>query len=218
MQYDATDRAAKIIWDYMHMHHELKKADCILVMGSYDVRVAHYGVDLYKKGYAPIIIFSGGGTRHESKIRFGKSEAEAFADIARARGVPEEDMVVEDRASNTAENIEFSKQLLKERRLDPQLIIVVQKPNMERRAYATFRQWWPEKDFIVTSPPLSYEEYSNEDISKDLMINNMVGDFQRVKVYAEKGWQIPQEIPREVWAAYEELVARGYSQYLVKEG
>jgi hypothetical protein len=45
----------------------------------------------------------------------------------------------------------------------------------------------------------------------------MVGDTQRVKIYPEKGFQIPQEIPEEVWNAYEELVKRGYSSHISKE-
>ena len=43
----------------------------------------------------------------------------------------------------------------------------------------------------------------------------MVGDLQRIRVYAERGFQIPQEIPDEVWAAYEELVHAGYDSRLV---
>ena len=45
----------------------------------------------------------------------------------------------------------------------------------------------------------------------------MVGDLQRVKVYAEKGFQIPQEIPGDVWAAFEALVAAGYDSRLVRQ-
>jgi hypothetical protein len=43
----------------------------------------------------------------------------------------------------------------------------------------------------------------------------MVGDLQRLRVYPEKGFQIPQEIPADVWAAYEELVRAGYDKYLI---
>ena len=44
----------------------------------------------------------------------------------------------------------------------------------------------------------------------------MVGDLQRIRVYAEKGYQIPQDIPEDVWRAYEELVRAGYDKYLVR--
>ncbi len=38
-----------------------------------------------------------------------------------------------------------------------------------------------------------------------------------MKVYAEKGWQIKQDIPNDVWKAYLELVKRGYSKYVISE-
>jgi len=43
----------------------------------------------------------------------------------------------------------------------------------------------------------------------------MVGDLQRLRVYAECGFQIQQEIPGEVWSAYEELVVAGYDRHLI---
>lgn len=217
MDQQEADEHAKILWDYMHMHHTLKKADCILVLGSYDRRVAQYAADLFLMGYAPFLLCSGGGTRKESKERFGKTEAETFADIALRAGVPQENIIVEKEAKNTVENIEFSKKLLKERGLDFQSFILVHKPSMERRVFATWKRWWPEKECIVTSPPISYEDFPNEEISKQLMIENIVGDFQRIKVYADRGWQIPQEVPTEVQQAFEKLIAAGYTQRLVQE-
>ena len=46
----------------------------------------------------------------------------------------------------------------------------------------------------------------------------MVGDLQRLIVYGEKGWSARQEIPREVKAAYDGLVAAGYTKRLLQEG
>ena len=43
----------------------------------------------------------------------------------------------------------------------------------------------------------------------------MIGDLQRIRVYPERGYQIPQEIPDDVWAAFEALVAAGYDGHLV---
>lgn len=217
MSAEGVDILAKRIWEYMHMHHILKKADCIFVLGSYDRRVGHYAAELFLQGYAPFILFSGGGQHEESKKRFLKTEAETFAEIAVYAGVPAESIIIEKAARNTVENIEYSKKLLKENGLNFNSFILVQKPSNERRSYAAFRRWWPDRECIVTSPPISYEEYPNEEISKDLMINSMVGDFQRIKVYAEKGWQVPQEIPEDVWCAYKELVRIGFNKSLVKE-
>jgi hypothetical protein len=50
----------------------------------------------------------------------------------------------------------------------------------------------------------------------ETVINIMVGDLQRIRIYAEKGFQVPQPIPAEVWNAYERLVSLGFDQQLVK--
>ena len=81
--------------------------------------------------------------------------------------------------------------MLAEHGLDPQSFILVQKPYMERRSFATFRKVWPEKRVIVTSPQVSFDDYlnkySNDTLSPDDVVSIMVGDLQRVKVYAESG-------------------------------
>ena len=85
--------------------------------------------------------------------------------------------------------------------------------------YATFKNYWPGPRISVTSPQVSLEEYlrgySNRALTEDDVVGIMVGDLQRLRVYPEKGFQIPQEIPADVWAAYEELVRAGYDKYLI---
>jgi uncharacterized SAM-binding protein YcdF (DUF218 family) len=88
---------------------------------------------------------------------------------------------------------------------------------MERRTFATFRKVWPEKQALVTSPQMSFEDYPNQEISKSEVIGIMVGDLQRIRLYPAKGFQIPQEIPPDVWAAGQKLIQLGYSQNLIKE-
>ena len=57
--------------------------------------------------------------------------------------------------------------------------------------------------------------YSHGVLSPDDVISIMVGDLQRIRLYAEKGFQIHQDIPDDVWQAYEELVSAGYDRHLV---
>ena len=206
---------AKILWNYHQLHHTLEQSDCILVLGSMDTRTAERGADIYLQGYAPIIIFSG-GLGKLTKDMWAETEAELFANIALDRGVPREAIFLENKSTNTGENIQFTQQLLQEKNLDLDSFIVVQKPYMERRSYATFKKQWPHKKLLVTSPLLSFEEYPTNDIPVEKLINMMVGDLQRIKVYPEKGFQVYQEIPDDVWVAYEKLVALGYDKQLMK--
>jgi len=206
---------AKRPWDYHHINHHLEKSDCILVLGSHDVRVAERGAELYLAGWAPLLIFSGGLGRLTEGI-WPEAEADLFAKIAIDKGVPKEAILSENKSSNTGENILFTKQLLTENNLHPQSFIVVQKPYMERRSFATFKKHWPDKKLVVTSPQISFEDYPTEEIPAEQVINIMTGDLQRIKIYAEKGFQVYQEIPVQVWQAYEELINAGFNEHLIE--
>ncbi len=206
------------VWAYHHLNHQVSHADAILVLCSHDTIMANRGAELSLEGWAPLLIFSGGLGSITSRL-WQEPEADQFARIAIELGVPVEQILVENKSTNTGENIVFTRRLLAARRLDPQTFIVVQKPYMERRSYATFRKLWPEKDVLVTSPRLSLDDYLNRYshgvLSPDDVISIMVGDLQRIRLYAEKGFQIHQDVPDDVWQAYEELVSAGYDRHLV---
>ena len=210
---------AETLWDYHLMKHQIATADAILVLCSHDERVAERAAQLFQEGWAPLVIFSGG---HGSITRslWDEPEAERFARIAVSLGVPRETILIETHSTNTGENIEFTKRLLAERGLELQKFILVQKPYMERRAFATFRKHWPEKELIVTSPQVAFREYvahyANRALSVADVVGIMVGDLQRIKIYPARGYQIAQEIPDEVWKAFEELVRAGYDKYLIQ--
>lgn len=206
---------AKKLWDYHHVNNTLEKADCILVLGSHDTRVAERAAELYLEGWAPIVIFSGGLGRLTEDI-WTESEADLFAKIAIEKGVPREAILIENKSTNTGENILFTQQLLEKNNLHPESFIVVQKPYMERRSFATFKKHWPEKKLIVTSPQIPFENYATDEIPAEQVINIMAGDLQRIKLYAEKGFQVYQEIPSNVWEAYEELINSGFDEHLIK--
>ncbi len=217
---DARIRAlAETLWRYHHVNHQLSQADAILVLCSHDTIVAARGADLFLQGWAPLLIFAGGLGSITRRL-WREPEANQFARIAADMGVPEDRMLIENRSTNTGENVAFTKRLLAERGIELQKFIVVQKPYMERRSYATFRKVWPEKEVLVTSPQLSMNEYltrySHPALTPDDIISIMVGDLQRIRVYAAKGFQIHQEIPDDVWTAYEELVAAGYDKHLIR--
>ena len=214
-----TRALAEKVWHYHQLGHTLSKSDAVMVLCSHDARVAERGAELFLDGWAPLLIFSGGlGTI--TKHLWTEPEADKFAAIAERMGVPRDRILVENQSTNTGENVLFTKRLLAARGLELESFILVQKPYMERRTFATFRKVWPEPRIIVTSPQVSFDEYldsySHDTLPPDEVVNIMVGDLQRVKLYAEKGFQIPQEIPAEIWSAFEVLVAAGYNKRLVK--
>ena len=213
------DNLAKRLWDYHRMNHRLKHADAILVLCSHDKTVAERAAQLFLEQWAPLLIFSG-GLGAITKELWSEPEADQFARIAVEMGVPSKQILIENKSTNTGENVLFTRQMLEQKGLDLQQFILVQKPYMERRSYATFRKFWPEKDAIVTSPQVTFDEYlrsySNQNLSREDVIGIMVGDLQRIRIYPAKGFQIPQEIPPDVWSAYEQLVEAGYNKFLVR--
>ena len=207
------------LWNYHQLHHEIAYADAILVLCSHDTRVAERGAQLFLDGWAPLLIFSG-GLGGITKDLWTDPEADLFARVAVAMGVPPDRILIENRSTNTGENVQFTRRLLGERGVHVDRLIVVQKPYMERRSYATFKKVWPDPELIVTSPRTTLDDYlqhySNASLSVDEVICIMVGDLQRIRVYPGRGFQIAQEIPDDVWQAYEALVAAGYRSRLVE--
>ena len=210
-------RFARIVWDYHHVGHALEPADSIIVLGSHDTRVAERGAEIFLAGWAPLVVFSGNLGALTLGI-WNRPEAEIFADVAAAAGVPRARMLIEARSTNTGENVDFSRELLSKHGIHPRRAIAVQKPYMERRTLATFQQRWPQLGVTVTSPQIDFDAYPNEAISRDDVIHIMVGDLQRLMLYADKGWSAAQEIPPDVRAAYERLLEAGYTRRLVREG
>ncbi len=207
------DTAAQVLWRYLCMDHQPEKVDCIVGMGSYDIRVAQHCAELFLQEYAPVIIFTGGRGRLTPAEWI--TEADAYAEKAMHMGVPAENIVIENKSTNTGENVRFTREILKERGISVQKVLFVHKPYMERRTYATFKKEWPELEVIASSPQIPFEDYPTDMIPKHEMIDVMVGELQRIKDYPAKGFQIEQEIPTEVWEAFTTLVALGYKKYLV---
>jgi uncharacterized SAM-binding protein YcdF (DUF218 family) len=211
---------AAVLWEYHQVHHQLRPCDVMVVLCSNDLRVSDYSVELAGRGYARTVVFTGGVAHQDDLLATGwtRPEAEVFAERARERGLVAERVLLETTATHTGENFAFTERLLHAHRIDFRSALVVQKPFMERRAFATGRRCWPEVDLVVTSPPIPFLDYLRGAAQPaENIINIMVGDLQRIELYGRKGFQIPQEIPPDVWAAYHRLLALGYDRHLVRE-
>ncbi|MBO5129954.1 MAG: YdcF family protein [Oscillospiraceae bacterium] len=209
----------QVIWSYLKLHQQPGKADVIVGFGNFNDNIARRAAELYKAGLAPKVLFSGGLGRNTTRL-FTEPEAERFAKVALECGVPAEAIIKEDKSTNTAENIHFTKALLEELGVPHGHILGVHQPFMERRIVAAMGVYWPDQSFSVTSPQVTIEQYladaERQGMSENAAISVIVGDFQRMELYAQKGWQLPQEIPEEAWQAFRELVAMGYDTQLAK--
>ena len=209
----------QVIWNYLCLHQQPRKADVIVGFGNFNEDIPRRAAELYLQGYAPKILFTGGLGRNTIGL-LPESEADRFARIAIGCGVPDEDIIREDKSTNTAENIIFTRKLLEDLNIPHDHILGVHQPFMERRITAAMGVYWPEQSFSVTSPQVTIPQYLEaakaQGITENASISVIVGDFQRMKLYADKGWQIPQEIPDSAWAAFHQLVELGYDKQLAK--
>lgn len=207
------------IWDYLCLHQPPQKADCIVGFGNFNTNIARRAAELYHLGLAPKILFTGGLGRNTEGL-LPEPEAVRFAKVAISCGVPEADILIEDKSTNTKENIEFTREMLEKAGVPHDRILGVHQPFMERRIRAAVGVYWPELDFSVTSPQVTVPEYladaKKQGITENAAVSVIVGDFQRMDLYAKKGYQLPQHIPEEAWAAFHKLVAMGYDKQLAK--
>jgi len=209
----------QVIWDYLCLHREPAPADCIVGFGNFNTDIARRAAQLYLDGYAPKVLFTGGLGRNTEGL-LPEPEAVRFARVAMECGVPAVDILIEDKSANTKENIEFTRALLEREGIPTGHILGVHQPFMERRIKAAMGVYWPELNFSVTSPQVTIPEYlaraREQGISENASISVIVGDFQRMDLYAKKGYQLPQHIPEETWKAFYTLVEMGFDKQLAK--
>lgn len=208
--------AAEKLWAYHQLGAEVRPADFALGLGSHDLVVADACVELYERQLAPLIVFSGANSPTTKNV-FPDGEAVAYQQRAIELGVPPGKILVEPLARNTGENISRTKALIEGQGLYPSTVILVTKPYMQRRAYATCRKVWPELEVVCFSKPMDFDEYLNSIRDSKLVVDMLVGDLQRIKLYAEKGFAIDQEIPVDVQQSFEYLVAAGFTSRLVSQ-
>ena len=212
-------RHARVIFDFHQLRHQPIPAGVMIVLGTNDIRVAHHAADLYHQSYAPMVICTGGVAHQNDLLATAWSETEAavFARAAVERGVPRAAILEEPRAANTSENLRFTRALMNQHGLHPRNVLVVVKPFMQRRAMATFAVVWPEMPATVSTWTSTFDEYCTGPLPPEKIAHIIMGDLQRIWIYARKGFSAPQIIPEEVRAAYDALVRLGYTQHLIPE-
>ncbi|MFJ6807936.1 YdcF family protein [Streptomyces anulatus] len=205
---------ARQVWDHHLMHHTPRPCSVIVGLGSHDLGVADVAAGFYLRGLAPVVVFTG-STSPTTCDRMPRGEAVHYRERALELGVPESAVLVEPKARNTGENIRLSQALLEEAGVNVQSVLLVSKPYEERRAYATARKLWPGVDIVSASSPMTFEEYAASIGDDRMMIDMLVGAFQRLIVYPAQGFMIEQPVPEEVAAAYERLVRAGFTSRLL---
>lgn len=200
------DQLLAIIWNYLGIESALKHADVIIADGTKDIEVAHLATELYGMSFAPKILFSGGEQSDSSMTK-----ADSMAKIARSYGVPESAIIKDGLAANTTQVITNAQTLLAENDITPKTVILVDAPYMSRTLLATAQAQWQgeQPEYISRHESTSLAEYSLRH-GRGETIRDILGNFQRLRSYAKKGFQAEQVIPDEAQAAYDAMIWRGH--------
>lgn len=148
------------ITKFIFIKDEPEKADIIFIPGSSNWVLAETAAKLYKEGVAGKIMPSGmyfyqfGRFMNErvTDERYKgvyRTEAEFLASVLIKNGVPEENVIKEERATNTYENAIFSKELIKEMGIEVKTAILCPQAFHARRAFMTYSHLFPDTEFYV---------------------------------------------------------------------
>jgi uncharacterized SAM-binding protein YcdF (DUF218 family) len=206
-----------VAWDYLRLVDPAVPADAILTLGSFDVQAAVHAAGLWKRGLAPVIVMSGGIAHRGGLLDTGwsRTEARVFAEAAMAEGVPGQAILLEEAAKNTADNFVLGRAVLERAGLAARRLLVVAKPYMTRRGFATGRKVWPEAELIMQCEEIGMADYFAREADPDRALLALVGDLHRILVYPAIGFQVAQDVPAEVIGALRRLVDAGYGARLV---
>jgi len=205
----------RVLWEYLRIGAPLERREALVAFGCHDLRVAEWAVQLWLDGWASKLVLSGGLGYYTQQI-WSEPEAHKFRRIALERGVDAAAILVEDQSTNSGENIALTRRLLESCGLRLGRAICIQKPYLERRVQLTLRKQWPSCDFLLSSPPIPYEEYAQPGIiGFDKLINELVGQIDRIEKYPDLGFTQKDNVPADVLAAKRQLVKLGFANHLL---
>lgn len=167
------------------MKTKLEKADLCLVFGArYFDKFAQAVKDLYEQNLFRFVLISGGINRFN-----GQEEAYNIKQRLLDLGLPEEIILMKNKASNTYENVVFSEKIIRERLgwENIKKIIAVGKDYGARRYLMTMEKNFPEdvEKMLYTINVFDWPEeqwYEHEEYAK--MIR---GEYEKIPLYLAQG-------------------------------
>jgi hypothetical protein len=207
--------AVETLWNYHRLDTGTDtRTDVGIGLGSHDLSVATTTAELYHRGVFPLIVFTGANAPTTVE-RFPRGEAMHYREHAIERGVPADAILVEDQATNTGENITRTRDLLAATGHQVHTVTLISRPYQQRRARATCHKLWPEVDVVTGGAPMSLRDYIASIGDEHRVISMLVGDTQRITVYADRGFAAPEPMPLEAHEAMNLLAAHGYTDRLL---
>ncbi len=195
--------AHRIFFDWLALRdaEPLTPCDAVIGFGHFDLAIPRRCAELVRAGKASHLIFTGGIGAGTADL--GMAEADAFITaLAREHADLAARAVCENRSTNTAENIRFTRELLLA--TNPRLalgsgirsVLLVATPCRQRRVFLTWRKLMPDIPAVNLPPLHTFESLAALYASKgDDLVQQMLNEYQRLRDYPAKGWIAEAPIP-----------------------
>lgn len=178
---------------YLSVSDTPSAADLIFVFGGITMpEVWQKALELYNEGFAKKIYIAGGLGKKSKADKIETPEAETIKGFLVKNGIPSDAVIAETESTNTLENIMNAKQILQL----ASTVIAISKPFHMRRVLATFAMHYPRLKILCCPPNLVYDKLSGDE--RKYYSERMLGELERLDVYAKKGDIAPQEVPSTV--------------------
>lgn len=152
------------VTDFIFISSKPRISDVIFLPGGSDPALPEKGAELYKAGYAPLLVASGRYGKELGHFKkptrrieiYGddyETEADFYRGVLTMNGVPSAAIICEKEAEYTYQNAVFSKELLQERGIKVRCAILVCKAFHARRAYTYYQNAFPDVDISVVAVP-----------------------------------------------------------------
>lgn len=186
--------------NWLAISDNLEQSDLIFLFGGAILEIPEKGFELYKKSYALEIIVTGdNGTFGNPE--WNKPSANIYFDFLIEKGVPRENLVIQNKSTNTLEDVLLALPIINEKQIKIDKVILVSRPVHQRRAFATFAKYFPETKIINSPCKEKYANSLNNDELQNLKIR-CIQEYERLIKYAKKGDILKQEIPPEIEQSY----------------
>ena len=165
-------------------------ADLLFIFGtsSIDNEILESVARDCQQGHFPKVLVTGLSGRLYSKT--GKPVAHIMRDELITRGVPSDLILVQDKSTNTFEDVAFSLDVLEKHSISPESIAFLCKAHHSGRCLRTLRKFFPAQ----TLSPITYvAEYDGVKVSKEDWYQHEVsrgrvyGEYLRIIEYSKRG-------------------------------
>lgn len=202
--------------------------DLVVLMGSAVLESVEVAAQAHRLHAAPVLVSGGIGhsthylddaiRRRGLNVATGRPESHVFRELLRGYGVPDEQIVIEDRSANCGENADFTRRLIDA----PKTLLLIQDPTMQRRTHACFVRSFADLPgtTLLSHAPLvpwigpdhvSAGPGQPEIWSRERFRSLLLGELHRLspEVYGPDGRNFIDrvDIPPDVRAAYSRLAA-----------